>query len=59
MAARYGRTIMIEELLAAGLRVDAPDMWGHTALHYASMCGHKNAIVSLIQNGAEVSDVVG
>jgi ankyrin repeat protein len=53
---------MLEELLAASSSspsslffVDARDAWGHTALHYASLCGHKNAVVSLIQNGAEVS----
>ena len=55
VAARYGRTIIIEELLSAGVPVDVKDLWGHTPLHYAGLCGHKNAIVSLIQNGAEVS----
>ena len=57
VAARYGRIIILEELLAAGLPVDTRDVWGHTPLHYASVCGHKNAIVSLIQNGAEVGPV--
>jgi len=41
--------------MASGIPVDVLDMWGHTPLHYASVCGHKNVVVSLIQNGAAVS----
>eukprot|EP00750_Incisomonas_marina_P015216 INCI18115.3.p1 GENE.INCI18115.3~~INCI18115.3.p1 ORF type:complete len:180 (-),score=11.21 INCI18115.3:627-1166(-) len=55
VAARFGRTIIIEELLATGMHVDVPDLWGHTPLHYASLCGHKHAIVALIQSGAQTS----
>lgn len=55
VAARYGRTVIVEELLSMGMETDARDKWGHTALHYAGLYGHKSTIVSLLQNGAQVS----
>ncbi|KAL4727270.1 hypothetical protein ACLX1H_006176 [Fusarium chlamydosporum] len=45
---------IIEDLIAAGARVNARNRAGETALHVAVRCGHKLAVKQLVNSGANV-----
>lgn len=52
MAAGHGRVEVIEQLLSAGVAVDAVDAWGYTALRAATENGQDNAVAVLRAAGA-------
>ncbi|MYB33503.1 MAG: hypothetical protein F4Y20_13640, partial [Acidobacteria bacterium] len=51
-AARAGDVGRIEELLAAGVAVDAPNRYGATALFFAADRGHLDVVRRLADAGA-------
>jgi ankyrin repeat protein len=56
-AASYGRTAIVEFLLASGAEVDARDEDGETPLRDAAKYGHTAAMKLLIAKGADVNAV--
>ncbi|KNC51094.1 ankyrin repeat domain-containing protein 28 [Thecamonas trahens ATCC 50062] len=48
LAAASGDMGSVHVLLAAGARLDMPDVLGNTPLHYAAMYGHREVIVELV-----------
>jgi cytohesin len=55
MAARYGLTGKLKELIAKGSDINAADSSGQTALHYAARRGYKEIVELLLANGANVN----
>lgn len=53
-AAAAGRTAEVEDLLAQGVRIDAPDAGGDTALMKAVEAGHWQTAASLRRRGASL-----
>jgi outer membrane protein assembly factor BamB len=56
-AAREGDTARIEQLLAAGVPVDAPNRYGATALFFAAERGHLEVVRQLAERGAALGIV--
>lgn len=55
IAARMGRNDMLELLLAQeGVKVNAMNIWGLSALHYATITGNRDGLNLLIKAGAEI-----
>lgn len=54
-AARAGDLKRVEELLAAGVPVDAPARYGQTALYFAAEEGHLEVVRRLVERGANVN----
>jgi ankyrin repeat protein len=54
-ACRNGHTEVAEVLLARGADVNAKDILGGTALHWAAINGHKETVAFLVANGADLS----
>jgi ankyrin repeat protein len=57
-AAKYGHDAVVELLLEAGARVDAPDRDGMTPLHRAAEKGAERAVKAMLKHGADPT-VVG
>lgn len=54
-AAREGDARAVEELLAAGVEVDAPNRYGATALFFAADRGHLDVVRRLVEAGAALA----
>ena len=54
-AARSGNVPAIGLLVALGANVNAPDVNGWRPVHYATLFGHLEALISLQEHGADIS----
>jgi len=54
MLARYGKTKLIQELLAAGANIEARVNWGYTPLICAAFNGHTDTVKVLLEAGANI-----
>ena len=54
-SARRGNGSQVAALLRLGADVNARDLRGDTALHLASMNGHGNCVITLLDAGANVN----
>jgi ankyrin repeat protein len=55
IAALAGDLAKLRALIEEGADVNAKNMWGETALHYAAERGHKEVVELLIAKGADIS----
>ena len=54
-AAREGHSTVVEQLVAAGTKLDGRGYHGLTALMYAARGGHSAIVAQLVAAGAEVN----
>ena len=54
-AATSGARLAVQDLLAAGIAVDALDEHNWTPLHLAAMAGHVEVVAALLGSGAQVN----
>ena len=52
---RRGNRSQVAALLRLGADVNARDLRGYSALHIASMHGHEDCIVTLLEAGAQIN----